>query len=166
MSKYFSDTERNKMTISKWFIPITLSWFSLSALLGWLCSFFIKPFDFLSYIYSYYCSLIVQCDSFCLAMFFSFTLAPIAAFFYLTKGFRVLYFKKWKTAVSLSMALLGMYAAMGLLTLENSGKKAMLARDLLKIFDWLGAFLICFTGLYLAVSGLVLAIGSTDKLRS
>jgi len=86
--KIITPKKENKMVISNWFVPITLSWFFLSILLGWMTSMFFEPFEFLVYLYADYYNLI------CLSNFAAFFLGFVAAYYYIKIGFLELSIKK------------------------------------------------------------------------
>jgi len=152
----FSETKKNKMAASRWFLPITLGWFVLSVFFGWLSSLVFKPFGVLYIIYANYQSYVIKYDLFCLSVLCSFVLLPCAVFFYWEKGFCEIDINKNKWLAFSIVLALGVCAAFMPPTLQSSGKYTNLVRVILAEFDWLGAFLIGFIGLYLVALALVM----------
>ncbi len=139
----------------------SLIWFMIIIILGWIFSGLLS-FSFIQSNYSSYLNLINQRQIFSSTMFWMLATSPLFAIYYYKKCIievtldkkeaRKIYVASFVGVVS------GIFINSPFISFQRSYTFAQLFRILINSMDWLGAFIVCFFGYYLALFMIIILL--------
>lgn len=147
-----TDNRLNRVEANSYLPPIIMTWLISSISLGWLSLFVTQPPQLILLTYSNYKAHIDNYDLLCASMMFSLILMPIAYLLTWKSGFNNIYLRKGGPLIFSLMAIVGGVVGLGTVTISGNNKFSQVAIYALNHFDWLGAVMISFFGLFLSAS--------------
>lgn len=140
-------SRENKVDRTKYFSLILSAWLGGSIVLGWLLSFMVQPPDFITSLYSNFKGHVDNYELFCLVMVIAIFLIPFAFIFLLKYGLGLVSLKTGR-GIFFLLAMVFLFGGLGAIGIEGGDRFTKAVRNFVYYFDWLGAVLVNFTGLF------------------
>jgi Na+/H+-translocating membrane pyrophosphatase len=139
----------------------SLIWFMIIIILGWIFSELLS-FSFIQSNYNSYLNLINQKQIFSSTMFWMLATSPLFAIYYYKKCIIEVNLNK-KEARKIYVAsfvgvVSGIFINSPFISFQRSYTFSQLFKILINSMDWLGAFIVCFFGYYLALFMIIILL--------
>lgn len=147
----------------------SLIWFIIIIILGWLSSGLLN-FSFIQSNYNSYLNLINQKQIFSSSMFWMLATSPLFAIYYYKKCIIEVNLDKTEArkiyVASFVGVVSGIFINSPLISFQKNYTFSQLFKLLISSMDWLGAFIVCFLGYYLALFMMTILLKHIFNRRS